>query len=220
MRFTLVAVLLPLLLFVSAGRVDWWQGWAYAILAILISLISRYVLFLKNPQLIEERARFTQSEGTKDWDKKLVVWIAIIGPLAFMITAGLDKRFGWSPELALPLQLSAMIVFVLGYALATWAMTVNTFFSSVVRIQSERGHTVVDTGPYRFVRHPSYIGGIVSLLASPILLGSLWSYIPIGIIVILTVVRTALEDRTLQAELPGYADYARHTRYRLLPGVW
>lgn len=219
-RFVIVATVMPLLLFVTAGRFDWWQAWVYAILSIGVSFVSRYIIFLKNPELIAERAHFTESEGIKDWDKRIVVWIAIVGPLTFMIIAGLDKRFGWSAEVMLPVQLGALVIFLAGYALATWALAVNKFFSSVVRIQTERRHTVVTSGPYRFVRHPGYSGGMAAWLVSPLLLGALWSFIPVALVIILTIVRTALEDRTLQAELPGYKEYAQHTRYRLLPGVW
>jgi protein-S-isoprenylcysteine O-methyltransferase Ste14 len=219
-RFALVAMLIPLILFVVAGRFDWWQGWFYTLTVIVVSFVSRYILLVKNPELIAERAHFTQSEGIKAWDKRLVVLIAIVGPLVFMITAGLDKRFGWSAEVPLVWQLGAIVVFLLGYAFATWALIVNKFFSSVVRIQTERGHTVVTSGPYRFVRHPGYSGGIVSWLMSPIVLGTLWAFIPAGVVIVLTIVRTALEDRTLQAELMGYKEYAQRTRYRLLPGVW
>lgn len=219
-RFALVAVALPLILFVAAGRVDWWQGWMYTVVTILLSVISRYILFRVNPALINERSRFTQSEGIKEWDKRLVVWIAITGPLAFMIVAGLDKRYGWSPDVSLPLTIVGLVGLLLGYALATWAMTVNRFFSSVVRIQTDRGQTVITSGPYRYVRHPGYSGGIVGWITSPLLLGSLWSFIPVGLVIALYVLRTAREDRTLQAELPGYSDYARHTRYRLIPGIW
>ncbi len=219
-RFAVVALVMPFVLFAAAGRVDWWQGWVYIIITVVLSLISRYVVYLKNPELIAERAHFTESEGIKDWDKKLVVWIAIVGPLAFLITAGLDKRFGWSANVALPVQLGAIVVFLLGYAFSTWAIIVNTYFSSVVRIQTDRGQTVVTSGPYQYVRHPGYSGGIVAWLASPILLGAIWSFIPTVIVVALYIVRTALEDKTLQNELPGYTDYAQRVRYRLLPGVW
>lgn len=219
-RFAIIALLIPLVLFLAAGRVDWWQAWIYTILTVAVSLVSRYILFLKNPELIAERARFTQSEGMKDWDKRIVVLIAIVGPLAFMITAGLDKRYGWSPEVTLPVQLGALVVFLIGYAFATWALIVNKYFSSVVRIQTERGQTVVTAGPYRFVRHPGYSGGLVAWLASPLLLGALWSFIPAILVIVLYIVRTALEDRTLQNELPGYKEYAGRVRYRLLPGIW
>ncbi|MCL4250596.1 MAG: isoprenylcysteine carboxylmethyltransferase family protein [Anaerolineae bacterium] len=216
----LLVVLLPLLLFVTAGRVDWWQGWVYTILMTASTLISRLILFLKNPALMQERVRFTESEGIKEWDKSLVVLIALGMPVLFMLVAGLDKRYGWSPDVVLWLQLVSILIIVLGWSLATWALLVNAFFSSVVRIQTDRGHTVATSGPYRFVRHPAYIGGIVAWLVSPLLVGSLWAYIPAGTIVVLYIVRTALEDRTLQAELPGYEDYAQRVRYRLLPGVW
>lgn len=219
-RFVLVAMLVPLILFVAAGHVNWWQGWVYVTLTIGVSFVSRFIMLVKNPSLFAERARFTESEGVKDWDKRIVVWIATIGPVAFMITAGLDKRLGWSPELPVALELGALLVFLLGFALATWALAANAFFSSVVRIQTERGHGVVTSGPYRFVRHPGYSGAIVSWLTSPLMLGSLWSFVPAGIVVLLYIVRTALEDRTLHAELPGYTAYAQHTRYRILPGLW
>jgi len=219
-RFAIVALLVPLVLFAAAGRFDWWQAWVYTLLTVAISLVSRYILYLKHPELIAERARFTESQGIKSWDKSIVVLIAIVGPLAFMIVAGLDKRYGWSPEVTLPVQLGALVIFLLGYVFSTWALVVNKYFSSVVRIQAERGHTVVTAGPYRFMRHPGYSGGIVAWLVSPLLLGALWSFIPVALVIVLYIVRTALEDRTLQAELPGYTDYAQRTRYRLFPGVW
>jgi protein-S-isoprenylcysteine O-methyltransferase Ste14 len=219
-RFAVVALVMPFVLFIAAGRLDWWQGWVYIFITVALSFISRYIIYLKNPELIAERAHFTGSEGIKDWDKKLVVWIAIAGPLAFLITAGLDKRFGWSANMMFPVQIGAIVIFLLGYAFSTWAIIVNTYFSSVVRIQTDRGQTVVTAGPYQFVRHPGYSGAIVAWLASPILLGAIWSFIPTLIVIALYIVRTALEDKTLQNELPGYIEYAQHVRYRLLPGVW
>ncbi len=218
--FVLASAVIYLVLFVAAGRIDWWQGWVYVILTLGVSFISRFVLIRKHPDLITERAHFTESEGIKAWDKHLVVWVAIVIPLVCMIIAGLDRRFGWSPEIALPWQLAALGVFLAGFGLTTWALIVNQFFSSVVRIQTERGHTVVSSGPYRFVRHPGYIGGVVAWLASPILLGSVRSFVPVVVITVLYIVRTVLEDRTLQEELPGYVDYAQRTHYRLLPGIW
>ncbi len=219
-RFAVIALVMPFVLFAAAGRVDWWQGWVYILITVVLSLISRYVVYLKNPELIAERAHFTESEGIKDWDKKLVLWIAIVGPLAFLITAGLDKRFGWSADMELPVQLGAIVVFLLGYAFSTWAIIVNAYFSSVVRIQTDRGQTVVTSGPYQYVRHPGYSGALVAWLASPILLGAIWSFIPTVIVVALYIVRTALEDKTLQNELPGYTEYTQRVHFRLLPGVW
>ena len=146
--------------------------------------------------------------------------VALVGPFAGLLVAGLDKRFGWSPEIPLGIQIAALALVILGYLLSIWAMVVNRFFSAVVRIQTERGHTVITTGPYSYVRHPGYDGGIVCNLAGAIALSSLWALIPGALVVLLTVVRTALEDRTLQEELVGYKEYAKRVRYRLLPGIW
>jgi protein-S-isoprenylcysteine O-methyltransferase Ste14 len=140
--------------------------------------------------------------------------------IAKYILAGLDVRFEWTAQMPLTLQIAALVIAALGYALGTWAMAANAFFSKVVRIQEDRGHAVATGGPYRYVRHPGYTGTIASELATPIMLGSLWALIPGGLAALLFVIRTALEDRTLHEELDGYRDYARRVRYRLLPGIW
>jgi len=137
-----------------------------------------------------------------------------------LLIAGLDTRFGWTGRVALALQIVAIAIFMLGGALFSWAMVSNAYFSTVVRIQEDRGHTVCTTGPYRFVRHPGYVGAILQSLAVPLMLGSLWALVPGGLAALLIVARTALEDRTLWEELDGYKEYARRVRYRLLPGVW
>jgi protein-S-isoprenylcysteine O-methyltransferase Ste14 len=219
-RFVIIGLLIPMIPILVAGRLDWWQAWVYVVLSVLPALGSRLILLRRNPDLIAERARFTQAEGIKGWDRSIVVWIAIVGPLIGMVVAGLDKRYAWSPEVALWLQLVAIAIFLLGYVLALWAMLANPFFSSVVRIQKDRGQNVISTGPYRFLRHPSYSGAMVSWVVTPVILGTLWVLVPVALVIALYVVRTALEDRTLQAELPGYRDYAQRVRYRLLPGVW
>jgi protein-S-isoprenylcysteine O-methyltransferase Ste14 len=133
---------------------------------------------------------------------------------------GLDERHGWSVGIALAGQIAAGVVMGLGYALVVWATAANRFFSLIVRIQAERGHAVATGGPYRWVRHPAYVGGILIDLAGPILLGSWWALVPGILCGLLMILRTALEDRTLQAELAGYREYAGRVRYRLLPGVW
>jgi protein-S-isoprenylcysteine O-methyltransferase Ste14 len=132
----------------------------------------------------------------------------------------LDFRFEWSPPLPLAVHVVSLAVILLGYAFSTWAMIANRFFSGTVRIQTERGHTTVTDGPYRIVRHPGYAGAVIAYLVTPFALGTLWALVPTGLTVILYVVRTALEDRTLQEELPGYAEYAKKTRFRLVPGIW
>ena len=173
----------------------------------------------KTPDLIAERGQFSQKEGIKPWDKVLLP-LNIIGPTVMLIVAGLDKRFEWSPNLPLMLQITAFVITALGYSLSTWATLVNRFFSAVVRIQRDREQTVVTSGPYRLIRHPGYAGAVVNSLAIPLLLGSLWALVPAVLVNCLLIVRTALEDSTLQQELDGYRDYAGRVRYRLLPGVW
>ena len=140
--------------------------------------------------------------------------------LARYIIAGLDQRWSWTGDLPLVAQLAALALCILGYALVVWATASNAFFSQIVRIQAERGQTVASGGPYHFVRHPAYIGAILYELASPVLLASGWALVVSVFSTILLVVRTALEDRTLQAQLAGYADYARRVRQRLIPGIW
>jgi protein-S-isoprenylcysteine O-methyltransferase Ste14 len=137
-----------------------------------------------------------------------------------LIVAGFDDRWSWSPPQAVAVQIAAFVAVALGDVLFAWAMASNMFFSSVVRIQQDRGHTVQSGGPYRFVRHPGYLGTIVPTLATPLALGSLWAFIPAGLLTAVMVVRTALEDKTLRDELAGYTEYAQRTRYRLVPGVW
>jgi protein-S-isoprenylcysteine O-methyltransferase Ste14 len=210
----------PGILFLAAGRFDWLMGWVYAMLGMVFSIGSRVLMARKHPDLVAERASFRTAEGIKEWDKKLVPWIAQILPLIVLIVAGLDKRFGWSPDFPLWGALLALLVGVLGFSFSTWALIENRYFSSVVRIQTERGHTVCDSGPYKYVRHPGYAGGLLWYLLTPLMLGTLWAYVPTLVMVALTVLRTALEDKTLQEELLGYREYAQRTRYRLLPGIW
>ncbi|MBM3136335.1 MAG: isoprenylcysteine carboxylmethyltransferase family protein [Chloroflexi bacterium] len=219
-RLVLLVVTLLAILFIAAGTLHWPMAWAYAIQAAAITFGSRLIVIRRHPDLITERAQSLSAEGGKSWDKIIVQLVAIIGPLLTLIVCGLDVRFGWRPEVPLAGQIVAFVLMTLGSLLGTWAMLVNRFFSAVVRIQTDRGHTVVSDGPYRFVRHPAYAGGVVANLAGPLALGSVWALIPGGLIALLFVVRTALEDKTLREELPGYQDYAARVRHRLLPGIW
>jgi protein-S-isoprenylcysteine O-methyltransferase Ste14 len=219
-QLLLLLILIPLLPLLITWRWGWWQGWTAAGLPLFAMIVSRVLALRKNPDLAAERGQTTAAEGTKGWDRIIMPAVALYGPALVYVVAGLDARFAWSPGLPAAVNLVGVVVIVLGYALGTWAMVENRFFSSVVRIQTDRGHNVVSTGPYRFVRHPAYAGGIWVMPATALLLGSLWALVPAGLVVVGTVLRTALEDRTLQQELPGYAEYARQTRYRLLPGIW
>jgi protein-S-isoprenylcysteine O-methyltransferase Ste14 len=206
-------------LFGAAGRLDWVMGWVYVALAIIFTLASRLVVLRISPELLAERARSLEAKDVKSWDRRIMPLTAL-GGLAILIVAGLDQRNGWSPPITLAAQLIALAVIVLGYLFGTWAMAVNRFFSAFVRIQRDRSHVTVVAGPYRFVRHPAYASSIAVNLAAPIMLGSLWALVPGILTSLLVIVRTALEDKTLQDELPGYVEYSQRTHYRLLPGVW
>jgi protein-S-isoprenylcysteine O-methyltransferase Ste14 len=137
-----------------------------------------------------------------------------------LIVAGLDIRHGWSPRVPPTLQVAALAVAAGGNLISIWATAVNKFYSRFVRIQKERGHVVVSDGPYRYVRHPGYLGQIIFSLASALALGSVWALIPSSLFAALLVVRTALEDRTLQDELEGYKEYTQRVRHRLIPYIW
>jgi protein-S-isoprenylcysteine O-methyltransferase Ste14 len=216
--FTLIA-LPAVILFGSSGRLDWGMAWVYVGLTTAFSLGSRIIMQWKTPELIAERGQSSQKEGIKPWDKVLMP-LGIIAATLMLIVAGLDKRFEWSPNLPLLLHITAFVITTLGYSFGTWALLVNRFFSAFVRIQRDREHTVVSSGPYRLIRHPGYAGTVVTSLVVPLLLGSLWALIPAALAVYLLIIRTALEDKTLKEELEGYQDYAARVRFRLLPGVW
>jgi protein-S-isoprenylcysteine O-methyltransferase Ste14 len=219
-RMVVLFLVLLLLPFPIAGRWDWWGAWANGILLIAAFIISRVIVYRIHPDLLAERGRFLAHEGVKSWDKVLAPLVGLVGFLATALVAGLNVRFGWLPLVSLPMQLFGLVLVLAGDLLASWAVIVNRFFSGVMRIQKERGHVVVNTGPYRFVRHPGYLGGVISDMGIALLYGSYWALIPALLTVLALVIRTALEDRTLQEELPGYVEYARQTRYRLFPGIW
>jgi protein-S-isoprenylcysteine O-methyltransferase Ste14 len=170
-----------------------------------------------NPELYA--ARINPHRGTKAWDKILIGFV-IPAMLAIFFVAALDDgRFHWYPVPWWACLLGYALL-LMGLAIVTWAETVNKFFEPTVRIQSERGHRVIDTGPYAIVRHPGYFGGLNLFLGIALCLGSLWALIPAGLVSALLVVRTRWEDQTLQAELPGYKEYAQKVRYKLIPGAW
>jgi protein-S-isoprenylcysteine O-methyltransferase Ste14 len=205
-------------LFASAGRLDWTIAWVYLAVYVVMIIINSLVLLRIDPALIAERARI--KEDARSWDKPLAGIISLFGPLLILLVAGFDLRFGWSPELVLLIQLMAWGAMILGYAFSSWAMASNRFFSGLVRIQTERGHTVATSGPYQYVRHPGYSGWSLAYLTTPLVLGSWWALIPAVLTVAVIIVRTALEDKMLHNELNGYQEYAQDTHYRLLPGVW
>ncbi len=201
-------------IFLSAGRIDWLWGWIYV--GLYLGLIGVNALTLDR-SLVAERSRI--GENTKRWDTVLASLSMLLVTPGALIVAGLDARFGWS-RVGLPLQIAAVAGMVAGMALVAWAMATNSYFATTVRIQEDRGHTVVSGGPYAQVRHPSYLAFILMACATPVLLDSWWGLIPALLGAIGIGVRTALEDRTLREELPGYREYAARVRYRLVPGIW
>ena len=210
-------VILAILLGVS-GHFFWFWAWLCVALMAVLQLAVVWGVFRKMPDLAKERSKI--QPGTKSWDRFLVAGAAVLTPFAMYIVAALDRRFEWSQPVPLWFRLEGFALAALAGLLTFQAMAVNRFFSATVRIQSDRGHHVVDTGPYRKVRHPGYTGMILFHLGIPLLLGSWWALIPGGVCGALFVIRTALEDRTLRAELPGYAEYAARVPKRLLPLIW
>ena len=220
LRLVITYLFIPALLFICAGDLGWWQAWVFAVLIVAAGVLSRIWTERRHPGLLVERTRSESAPGVKAWDKVLAPLMAVSISFPMVIVAGLDHRYGWSAAFPLWLTILGLALIALGYILASWALVENRFFSGTVRIQTERGHVVCDSGPYRLVRHPGYAGSILPLPGIVLALGSLWTIIPAAAALIITVTRTALEDRTLQEELPGYADYAKRVRYRLFPGIY
>ncbi len=215
----LFIVLVPFVPLLIAHQWDWWEGWMYALLSILTFIISRVLATKKHPDIIAERAHFLKHENAKAWDRRISIFLGI-GGIAAMILIGLDKLFDWSPPFFPPLKAIALTLLITGYLLSSYALIVNRFFSDTVRLQTDRGQKVISNGPYRWIRHPGYAGTILAYLVTPIFLDSYWAILPIIMISILMIWRTALEDQFLQRELEGYRGYASRVRYRLLPGIW
>jgi protein-S-isoprenylcysteine O-methyltransferase Ste14 len=210
-------LLQALILFAGSGNLSWIWAWVYLGVGLVSTAVNATFLFSRSPDTIAERGH---PERGKKWDKRLSgVW-GIIQFLLLPLLAALDTRYRWSADVDMWFHVLGAFLFTLGLALFGWAMISNRFFSTTVRIQKERGHQVCRTGPYRYVRHPGYAGTIFQSLGIPILLGSIWG-LALGLFAVaLIVIRTALEDRLLAAELPGYSEYALETRFRLIPHVW
>jgi len=209
----IVTVIVSGPVFILAHWFKWTVGWLYIGIAAATVLINLVCLLRWNPELIAKRSRF--GKGTKVWD---IVWLAVWGPVVVSVYVVAIREgnmglpgIGW---------LLGTAVFIPGWALVIWAMVVNPFFEKTVRIQTEREHRVISEGPYAYIRHPGYVGFAGWFMSTPLLLSSNWAFIPAVLSVIGLVVRTALEDRMLRLELPGYADYATRVRFRLVPGIW
>jgi protein-S-isoprenylcysteine O-methyltransferase Ste14 len=219
-RLVVAYLFIPLVLLVCGGDVGWWQAWVYALLIVAAGPGGRILAERRHPGLMAERQDMEKAQSAKAWDKILAPLMAVSLSFPLVIVAGLDHRFGWTPEFPLWLIMLGFLLILLGYVFASWALIENRFFSSVVRIQLDRGHVVCDTGPYRVVRHPGYAGNLLALPGLVLALSSMWTLVPAAVALIIAVIRTALEDRTLQDELPGYRDYTQRVRYRLVPGIY
>lgn len=212
-----IPLVMAVLVFWPAGTLRWGLGWLFLVVFAVVAVIAALVLWRVNPVIFAARSRV--QEGTKTWDRML---LAVLMPLlvAILPVAGLDAgRFHWLPAPPWSIVLGYLLL-IAGIALFSWAEAVNRFFEPGVRIQSERGHRVIDTGPYVYVRHPGYVGAIAMFFGMALSLGSLVALIPAAATTALLMLRTAWEDETLRRELPGYSEFAAKTRYRLLPGVW
>lgn len=212
-------VFVPFLPLLISWRWDWWEAWIYGLISVLGFAISRALAARRNPDLLAERARFLQQEDAKPWDKKLVPLLGL-GSGLIPLAAGLDALSGPMPVFSPPAKILSLVLFLAGYSLTSYALIENRFFSGMVRLQTDRDQQVVSTGPYARLRHPGYAGALISYLATPVFLDSWWAFLPALFTLAILVMRTRLEDRTLQEELPGYREYAGRVRYRLLPGVW
>lgn len=220
LRVILVHVSIPVILLACGGDIFWWQAWVYCLLIVAAGVGGRILAEGRHPGLMAERTRSLTAPDVKAWDKVLAPLMAVTLSFPVIIVAGLDHRLGWSPAFPAWLTVTGLVLIAAGYAFATWALAENRFFSTMMRIQTDRGHTVCDSGPYRIVRHPGYAGNLLALPGIVLALDSAWTLIPVAAALVVAVIRTAFEDRALQDELPGYREYTGRVRYRLFPGVY
>jgi len=205
------------IIFISAGKIGYWQGLIYVVIGLVMSELS-YTVFRIDSDLLNERAK--AGAGSKQWDKT-ILGLSFLTTISMYILAGLDSgRYQWSPDFPVTLTILGVLLTITGQLIFLIAQKQNKFFSSTVRIQTDRGHVVCETGLYKIVRHPAYLGMIIQSFGFPLLFGSLWSIIPICLSVILILIRTTLEDKTLKNELKGYQEYTYKTRYRIVPYIW
>lgn len=206
-----------IIIFISAGKIHYWQGLIYVGIGLIMSILNYTVLRIDS-ELLKERSK--PGEGTKKWDKT-ILGLSFLITISMYIIAGLDSgRYHWSPVFHWSICLTGIILTISGQLLFLIAQKQNKFFSSTVRIQTDRNHIVCETGLYSIVRHPAYLGSIIQLLGFPLLFGSIWSIIPVCLSIILAITRTSLEDKTLKNELKGYPEYSNKTQYKIFPYVW
>lgn len=210
-------LIFSLLLFFCGGKFDYFQGWIFLITNIITALMNFWTI-TNDSDLMNERSKV--QEGAKSWDK-IILGLSALTYVISVVIAGLDSgRFQWSPNFHWSIYVLGIALTLIGQTIFLTARKENKYFSSIVRIQTDRGHAVCDTGTYKIVRHPGYLGMTISLIGFPLITGSIWSIITILIAIILLFVRTYFEDEALKNELSGYIEYTQKTSKRLIPKIW
>lgn len=217
-RLVIGIIVVSTMLFGSAGTINWPEAWLYIILQFSFSTALAAWLKKNNPDLLKERLTFLK-KSAKSWDKVIMLTGTIIF-IPYLLLPGIDAvKYRWS-QIATPIKAAGFAAIIASFILIFYVMRENTYLSRVVEIQKDRGHKVITTGPYRYVRHPMYVGVIILFISIPLALGSLFALVPGAALTIIIIIRTHLEDKTLQAELQGYKAYTEKVRYRLIPGIW
>jgi protein-S-isoprenylcysteine O-methyltransferase Ste14 len=206
------------LVLLPAGTLRWPAAWHFAIAMIALGIASGLWLAKVNPELLAERMRPMMQHGQSSADKKFMLMFGAAA-LVWLLAMGFEAR-GHVPRPTFTAQAFGLALIALSTVFILWVMRVNSFAAPVVKVQSERGHHVIDTGPYAWVRHPMYSGTFLFFCGMPIMLGSRWGLVLAPVFVMLFAGRTYIEERALTAGLPGYQDYVGRVRYRLIPGVW
>jgi protein-S-isoprenylcysteine O-methyltransferase Ste14 len=218
MWFAVSLLFMAASLFLPAGTLAWPAGWIFLILLHGWLLIGIGLLLKHNPSLLEERLRFSQS-NQKVWDKVFIILYQLF-LLAWLVLMPLDAvKYHWS-QIPIMLQVVGVMLLITSFIIISLTFRENAFLSPTVRVQLERGQTVISTGPYRYVRHPMYAGGLLLFLGTPLLLGSWYGLLLVVLLILVVAVRAVLEERVLRDELPGYAAYMKQVKYRLIPYVW
>ncbi|MCP8304382.1 MAG: isoprenylcysteine carboxylmethyltransferase family protein [archaeon] len=208
-----------IILFVAAGRIDISRAWIFFGITFVYYAVGMMILSKLNPELLNIRGGKRFKQGTKSWDKVLLPAYGIMHYVLLAIV-GLDVGRFQGSSLGINFAVLGFMFYIISAILLTWAMIANPHFETTVRIQKDRDHQVITTGPYKIIRHPGYAGGILLAISIPLIIGSLFGLIPAGIIILLLIIRTSLEDKTLLNELNGYSEYAKRVKYRLFPRVW
>lgn len=212
-------ILIPLSPMIISGRWNWLEAWLFAGISVFGFAASRWLASRKHADLLKERSRYLDQPDAVAWDKLLSPLVGLGGAL-IPITAGVEALLNGSTVFSIWIKIAALLLIITGYAIGSYALIANRFFSGMVRIQTERGHQLVTGGPYRWVRHPGYAGALLTYLATPLFLDSPWTFVPVLLLAFVLVIRTSKEDKFLQEKLDGYREYAGRVRYRLVPGLW